>query len=100
MPADFSLATLTAYPAWLPFHYFFDFAPFPQIQAGQTIASVVRVTNLSGGALAVGAGAISGSKVTFPASGGVAGQTYLLECVVTFSGGDVGSWRGNLYFSN
>lgn len=62
----------------------FNFADYPQIADGATVASatVAAVTGLT-----IGTPAVASPKVTATVGGGTAGEVYTLECHATFSDG-------------
>lgn len=83
-------------------HFLFDFTPFPEFQAGQTIASASApaVSGLTLGTptlLAASAdGIAAGRGVLLSVSGGTAGTTYTVSVLATFSGGPVREVRLSL----
>lgn len=82
--------------------YLFDFTPFPEIVAGETISSVSvpAVSGLTIGSPAVTAaltdGVAAGKGVEVAISGGTAGTTYAVSCRATMSGGAIREIRLSL----
>jgi len=75
--------------------YLVDFSKYPEIVAGETIASstVPAVTGLTLGSTSTIStatdGVPAGKGVKFTISGGTAGTTYSVDCQMTTSGGSV-----------
>jgi hypothetical protein len=94
MAAEFPAAEKTKGPSETV-AYLFDFTPFPEIAAGETVASasVPAVTGLTIGAAAVISartdGVAAGKGVQVAISGGTAGAAYTVSCRITTSGGSV-----------
>jgi len=77
--------------------YGFNFALFPEIVAGDTIASVVSITQVAGdNLLTVGAASISGDEVLALLSTGTAGVVYVLKCKIMTAAGRVLTCGGRL----
>lgn len=82
--------------------YLFDFTPFPEVAAGETIASasVPAVGGLTIGSPAVTAaladGVAAGKGVEVSVAGGTAGTTYTVSARATMSGGAVREIRLSL----
>lgn len=82
--------------------YVFDFTAFPEIKAGDTIASatVPAVSGLTIGTPAVTTadrdGVDAGKGVEVVIAGGTAGETYTCECRAVLSSGSIRVVKGQL----
>lgn len=75
--------------------YAFDYSRCAEVLSGQTLTGTPTVTASPSG-LTIGSPSIAGSQVAVQISSGTLGQTYLLSCLTTTSGGSTVGVQGNL----
>lgn len=73
----------------------FNFALWPQIEAGASLASAALSCSPAG--LTFGTVTVSGTKASLAIGGGTKGTTYLVDCHATFSDGQTDCQQIELY---